>query len=376
MKTPFLRTLSLLAVTLMASACSESGGGVTVAPESSSSEADNSSASVATRDFSRAALINAKLGRGINMGNSLESDNAEGNWGWAIEERFFTYIKAAGFNSVRIPVRWSGLGDPGNTGDLSPEFLARVQEVVGQANGKGLLAIINMHHFNELTGVNGAGLDFEEQQDRFVQYWEQIAQAFQGVSNDSLVFELLNEPGDRVNAAVHNALLARAIPVIRESNPNRTLMVGLTSYGQWPGAKSLVIPAEESNIIMTVHHYDPFQFTHQGANWTAYGDVTGVTWGTSLEKAAIAERFQDMADGAQKYFPSTDGKGIPINVGEFGAYSAADMTSRANWTSAIVKNCLQFGFSSHYWEFNSGFGAYDMDNQDWNKPLLDALMTK
>src|SRR5688500_20316792 len=31
---------------------------------------------------------------------------------------------------------------------------------------------------------------------------------------------------------------------------------------------NLILPADDRNIIVTIHTYDPFYFTHQGASWT------------------------------------------------------------------------------------------------------------
>jgi len=39
------------------------------------------------------------------MGNALEADN-EGDWGYKIQARHFQYIKQAGFDTVRIPIKW------------------------------------------------------------------------------------------------------------------------------------------------------------------------------------------------------------------------------------------------------------------------------
>ena len=51
--------------------------------------------------------INTLLGRGVNLGNALEAPT-EGEWGVVLKEEYFSIIKQAGFNSIRLPVRWSG----------------------------------------------------------------------------------------------------------------------------------------------------------------------------------------------------------------------------------------------------------------------------
>ena len=65
---------------------------------------------------------------------------------------------------------------------------------------------------------------------------------------------------------------------------------------------------------------------------------------------------------------------IPINVGEFGAYSKADMASRVRWTEFLCREMEKRGFSWNYWEFCSGFGAYDLDVGAWRAELLEALI--
>ena len=64
----------------------------------------------------------------------------------------------------------------------------------------------------------------------------------------------------------------------------------------------------------------------------------------------------------------------PMYLGEFGAYSAADMDSRAAWTRAIAQEAQKHGFGFAYWEFCSGFGAYDPTADAWRGPLKSALL--
>ena len=45
---------------------------------------------------------NARLGRGVNLGNALEAPR-EGEWGVTLQEAYFDLIQQAGFTSVRVP---------------------------------------------------------------------------------------------------------------------------------------------------------------------------------------------------------------------------------------------------------------------------------
>ena len=76
--------------------------------------------------------MNQLLGRGVNLGNAFDAPS-EGEWGVVIQEEYFQIIKDAGFNSVRLPVRWSAhaLSQPPYT--INPEFMKRVDWAVNCA---------------------------------------------------------------------------------------------------------------------------------------------------------------------------------------------------------------------------------------------------
>jgi endoglucanase len=64
----------------------------------------------------------------------------------------------------------------------------------------------------------------------------------------------------------------------------------------------------------------------------------------------------------------------PLYMGEFGAYSRADMDSRARWTAFVAREAEVRGISWAYWEFCSGFGVYDKASGEWRTPLIKALI--
>jgi endoglucanase len=64
----------------------------------------------------------------------------------------------------------------------------------------------------------------------------------------------------------------------------------------------------------------------------------------------------------------------PIFLGEFGAYSKADLESRVRWTAHVARQAEALGMSWAYWEFASGFGAYNWPARRWRTELLHALI--
>lgn len=147
-------------------------------------------------------------------------------------------------------------------------------------------------------------------------------------------------------------------------------MVGTANWGGIDRLTSLNIPAQERNVIVTVHYYNPFQFTHQGASWAGEqaDDWLGTTWtATESQKAALDEDLDSVKQWAERH-------NRPVYLGEFGAYSAAPQQSREAWTEYVRSAAEQRNFSWSYWEFGAGFGIYNRDTKEWRDGLLQALI--
>jgi endoglucanase len=309
------------------------------------------------------ALSNRQLGRGINMGNMFEAPS-ENAWGNPWQSGYFKQIADLGFRHVRIPVRWEpgdrSLAQPPYT--IYPQFLQRMQQVVDEALSTQLMVIINMHHHEALNA------DPVGQRERFLQQWRQIAEYFRAYPN-SLVFELLNEPHNNLSPEKWNSLLAEGLSQVRQVSPTRTVLIGPAEWGGLSGLPKLAIP-DDSNIILTLHYYDPFQFTHQGAEWLGSDSQAwlGTRWmDLDTEREVIRQQFQAVLNARATH-------GIPVHVGEFGAYSRADMQSRVRWTRFLARYFDEQEFSWSYWEFSSSFGIYDPQSRELRQPLVNALL--
>jgi aryl-phospho-beta-D-glucosidase BglC (GH1 family) len=133
---------------------------------------------------------------------------------------------------------------------------------------EGLAIIINIHHFDAFTSEPDARAN------EFEALWRQIGEHYKAYPN-KLAFELLNEPKDAATTEKMNTIYARVIPVIRRTNPDRTLFVAPGRWNSLDEVPKLRLPDSDRNLIVTVHSYEPFLFTHQGATWT--GSATGTT---------------------------------------------------------------------------------------------------
>lgn len=299
--------------------------------------------------------------RGVNLGNALEAPR-EGEWGVVLREEYFRLIKEAGFDAVRIPIRWSAHADALPPYKIETDFFERVDWAIEQALSRGLVAIINVHHYDELMN------DPKGHEERFLALWEQIASRYQKRPR-TLIFELLNEPHGNLTAPIWNQLLAKCLAVVRRTNPDREVVIGPVEWNSINALDSLELPAEDRHIIVTFHYYSPFQFTHQGAEWVEGSQAwLGTKWSGGLAPELL---IRSDLDRAAKWGEEHQ---RPLFLGEFGAYSKADMASRAAWTSFVARQAEARGIPWAYWEFCAGFGVYDRQANRWNREILEALI--
>ncbi len=301
------------------------------------------------------------LHRGVNLGNMLEAPN-EGDWGLWVHQEYFSLIRQAGFDFVRLPIRWSAHAGTGPPYTIDPAFFSRIDQVVGWALQDHLAIILDFHNYGEIMTDPAAN------RDRFLGIWKQIAEHYQKAP-PQVLFELLNEPNDWLNAATWNDHARQALGVIRPSNPTRVVILDSPESAYYGWINTLDVP-NDLHVMVTFHYYEPFHFTHQGATWVGIDTSSwlGTTWqGTDAQKAAIEQNFDQVATWARQHH-------VRILLGEFGAYSKGDMASRVRWTDFVARTAESYGFPWAYWELASGFGIYDPQANAWRTPLLRALI--
>jgi endoglucanase len=303
------------------------------------------------------------LGRGINLGNALEAPR-EGAWGLTIKDEHFVQIRKAGFNSVRIPIRWSAHAGKEAPYRIDAAFFQRIDHVMDKALKQELALVLNVHHYEELYA------NPEAHRARFVALWQQIAARYRD-RPDRLFFELLNEPHGKLTDALWNGYLGEALKAVRATNPDRAVIVGPGAWNNVDHLKNLQLPADDQRLVVTVHYYKPMPFTHQGARWVKGSETwLGTRWeGNEREKEAVRKDLDVAAQWART-------QKRPLYLGEFGAYEKADIDSRARWTRFVREQAEVRSMAWAYWEFASGFGAYERKEQRWREPLLNALVPR
>lgn len=296
--------------------------------------------------------------RGVNLGNALEAPN-EGDWGYRIEADHLAAIADAGFDGIRLPVRWDAHAATSPPYGIDPAFFTRVTEVIEQALARNLRVQVDLHHYDALIQNPRA------HRARFLALWSQIAQRYRDMP-EALSFEPLNEPNgphwpnDRLEAIQRDV-----VNVIREHNRERLIILG---PGNWQNISALhgwSAPHDE-RVAVSVHYYEPHAFTHQNAEWLSQPPSFGRAWGTDADRAQVRDHFQLAADFQQR-------RGGAMQLGEFGVNRALPASQRAAWTRAVREECDARGFGWCVWDFAGAFPIFDRERRAFMPELRAAL---
>ena len=360
----------------------------------------------------------AKMGRGINLGNTLSAP-VEGNWQPPVTESYFEDITAVGFTTVRIPTDFFGYRTSGNTTVYSKaagtaasytgnpsdyvvnsDYFDRIEQVVTWALGQGLVVVLDFHgsdlkdeflqtfspkaqyaaYYTDPTSAKRVA-----DNEKFRAIWTQIAERFKNYSFD-LLFEVVNEPYFFLKESEMDALNTDIISIIRASGSNNTDRNIIITGG---GKNSFEAPQQignsilsmDDNLIATFHYYLPRVFT--ASSQLEYNDFD---WGTTADKETIDADFNSVLTWSQF-------KNIPVLLGEFGAdnecgyqydleqcglYGGPDKESRITYHKYLADAAIKRGFAFTVWDagHKSNKTIYLAPNRSWVTEIKDAVLDK
>ncbi|MBN1610400.1 MAG: glycoside hydrolase family 5 protein [Polyangiaceae bacterium] len=333
--------------------------------------------------------------KGINVGNCLESPK-EGAWGTVISEKHFEMAAAAGFDHVRLPVRFT---TPERSVDRPPytvqeAFFKRVDWAVDQALSRNLSIIVDVHHFEAIHKDPNAN------KDRLYAIWRQIATRYRA-RPAQVAFEILNEPNGALEPALLNQITAEALRIIREQNPSRLVFADGYFWASADHIATLELPADDPNVVAQFHMYQPILFTHQGAPWMEpWYQTQGIIFPAPPSAPVVPVQAAHDQSWVEQWFtgynqlPPDENPGGPrtvfehfdhaarwvkqhnqrVYLGEFGAIDAADPTSRENYVWLVRTEAERRGIGWAYWDDGGRFKAMDVRTGTWNEGLRRALL--
>jgi aryl-phospho-beta-D-glucosidase BglC (GH1 family) len=291
----------------------------------------------------------AQMQKGINLGNTLEPPD-EGGWNNPpAKEYYFDMYKAAGFECVRIPVRWDLHTQAAAPYKIDESWLQRVEEVLDWGLERDLFIVVNSHHDNWIKeNYTDAAI-----RARFDSIWTQISERFKD-KPEKLIFEILNEPHG-LTKEQNDDMHQRILSIIRKTNPTRIVIF---QGHDWGGADELINAAipDDDYVIGSFHSYDPYFFAQKGEG----------TWGTSADINTLKNKFVDVKNWS-------DANNIPVFLGEFGAIHACDYNSRMKHYKKYVEFAQNYGFVYCAWDDGGNYRIMERETKEWDE-VKDILL--
>lgn len=300
----------------------------------------------------------APIARCINISNALEAPR-EGDWGYTVREADLRRIKAAGFDTIRLPVKWSAHASQTAPYGLEPAILVRVDAIVNAALRENLQVIINVHHYDEIN------TDPTPHIRRLKAIWTQLSVHYRDAP-DGVIFEVLNEPYGEMTVELTDQVNNQVLAIIRATNSDRWVILGSSQWGALEAWVTSNPPRDDPRVMGTFHYYAPYEFTHQGAAWIENPPRYKGLWGSPAHRAELARDLETAARfGAVR--------GLPVFLGEFGVYRDVAPDQREAWLAEVRETAETLGMGWCHWGFAADFRAYDLAGERWDPGVMNAL---
>lgn len=321
------------------------------------------------------------MGNGINLGNTLEAcDNNVGiktntplsyetHWGQPkTTQAMIDGMKAAGFDTIRIPVAWMTNATHLYEGDytIDADYMDRVEEVVRYARKAGVYVIINDHWDGGWYGMFGS----ESAETRalameaYKGMWQQIAERFRDYS-DYLIFESANEElggrfdensplycsdsvvtylNDDERYALTNEINQTFVDVVRATGGNNAtrllLIAGYSTNIDQTCDDRFQMPKDtaDSKLMVSVHYYDPWSYC--GASSAA----SATKWGTVSDYEYMDQQLAKMTKFTEA--------GYGVVIGEYGALPCSDglKDNTLAYHTAFLDACTKYDLTNCLWD--------------------------
>lgn len=321
------------------------------------------------------------MGNGINLGNTLEAcDNNVGiktnaplsyetYWGQPkTTQAMIDGMKAAGFDTIRIPVAWMTNATHLYEGDYTIDagYMDRVEEVVRYARKAGMYVIINDHWDGGWYGMFGS----ESAETRalameaYKGMWQQIAERFRDYS-DYLIFESANEElGGRFDEnsplycsdsvvtyltdderyALTNEINQTFVDVVRATGGNNAtrflLIAGYSTNIDQTCDDRFQMPKDtaDSKLMVSVHYYDPWSYC--GAS----SAVSATKWGKVSDYEYLDQQLAKMTKFTEA--------GYGVVIGEYGALPGSDglKDNTLAYHTAFLDACTKYNLTNCLWD--------------------------
>ncbi|MFY0685763.1 MAG: cellulase family glycosylhydrolase [Cyclobacteriaceae bacterium] len=254
-----------------------------------------------------------------------------------------------------------------------------IDQNVEWARNHGIYLILNLHiapgGFQSLG--DGDGLwGSEENQNQFVSFWKRMAERYKDETQVA-GYALLNEPVPSESVEQWVTLADRTAKEIRKVDQHHILFLERAFYAKAANLPNdnLNFPViDDSNVVYEFHTYQPYEYTHQGFEWTGIVDGGNYPDEQRTEYVNDSNGFDNTSSiqyqrnkaylraSIDQYIDWGNRHQVPVYMGEFGTsiFSYRDDKGGASWMKDVldIADEHQLNFTCHAYHENEAYGLF------------------
>jgi endoglucanase len=301
-------------------------------------------------------------------------------------------IAKLGFDHIRIPVEEEHLWDESGT-RINSSF-EMLHEGIKWGLDNNLKVIIDLHQIrsHQFNDKDNLLWKSKQEQDKFVRLWMSLSSEFSRYPVEILAYELLNE-AVADSSEQWNQLLRVTIDSLRKREPLRKLIVGSNRWQSPDTFDELVVPENDSNIILSFHFYEPHAFTHYRAPWMEAGKYIGEVHypGQTVNENDLAGYPENIAADINRSngFYTKDSLlqimkepiffakryRLQLYCGELGTMPTVRRSDRLAWYSDVSSLLEAYDIAWTCWDFKGGlFGIVNPETGSPDMNLIRMLL--
>ena len=300
-------------------------------------------------------------------------------------------IKNLGCDVVRLPINLHAMTGGSPDYIVDPLLFTFLDQVVDWAEELHLYIILDNHSFdNDANTPINVG-------NELIPIWAQMANHYKNRSK-YVCYEILNEPHG-ISDQVWGNIQGTVIDTIRAFDTFHSIIVGPANRNSYNNLDALPWYSDD-NLIYTFHFYDPYVFTHQGADWTnpSLKSLTGVPFPYLWNKSVLPELPQELkgtwvelaygiydSDGTimnmyeliNKAADFKEARHAPVFCGEFGTYREKAIDAHRDMWYFLVRMLFDtYKISWTTWDYKGGFGLFEKDSFELYDYDLNVSLVK
>ncbi|WP_187269342.1 glycoside hydrolase family 5 protein [Algibacter pacificus] len=207
--------------------------------------------------------------------------------------------------------------------------------------------------------------------------WKSISKKLKKYSK-YIYYELVNEPN--LYPVQWDAMVHEVVSEIRKEDQDTKILIGATNYNSIYEL-SRKTPFLYKNIVYIFHFYEPFIFTHQGADWVGNqtktvnipypynaakmpsmdlktsgtpGEINYKDYKDMANKTALGHKIDIVANWAKQHQ-------VELWCTEFGCINSIDPEYRRQYFKDVIGVFKDRNIKCYLWEYKGNFGVYKSD---------------